>query len=165
MAAKVNPAQAQELLSVLEKDRNLSAHLLLLLQEERESLELRQFKTYSDILVRKQQALVELESTDSRRRALMVEMGFSADSEGFTSFLKFIPSQWQKKLSILWEQLTESLKQCDKLNKINGKILLHSQIAIDRLMGLIKGQPTQQSTYTRSGRKGYVESNRCLAVA
>ena len=165
MATKVNPAQAQSLLALLEKDRNLSTHLVLLLEEERSSLEHREFKTYSQILSRKQRALVDLESTDSERRALMQTMGFSSDNDGFLSFLKLIPHQWQKKFSLLWEQLTEGLKQCDNLNKINGQILLHSQIAIDRLMGLMKGQTPQNNIYTKSGRSGSLDSNRRLALA
>lgn len=165
MATKVNPAQAQSLLKILEKDRNLSTHLVLLLKEERDSLEQRQFQTYSKILARKQRTLVDLETTDTQRRTLMQGMGFSGDNEGFLSFLKLIPHQWQKKFSLLWEQLSESLRQCDNLNKINGKILLHSQIAIDRLMGLMKGQAPQQNIYTKSGRTGSLESHRCLATA
>jgi len=165
MTTKVDPAQAQSLLKILEQDSNLSTHLVSLLKEERESLELRQFKTYSDILARKQRTLVDLESTDVQRRTLMQAMGFSGDNEGFLAFLKLIPYQWQKKFTLLWDQLTTSLQQCDSLNKINGKILLHSQIAIDRLMGLIKGQSPQQNIYTKSGRAGSLESNRCLAMA
>jgi len=165
MTTKVDPAQAQSLLKILEQDSNLSAHLVSLLKEERESLELRQFQTYSDILARKQRTLVDLESTDVQRRSLMQAMGFSGDNEGFLAFLKLIPYQWQKKFTLLWDQLTNSLQQCDSLNKINGKILLHSQIAIDRLMGLIKGQSPQQNIYTKSGRAGSLESNRCLAMA
>ena len=165
MATKVNPAQAQSLLKILEKDRNLSTHLVLLLKEERESLEKRQFQTYSKILASKQRTLVDLETTDTQRRTLMQSMGFTGDNDGFVTFLKLIPHQWQKKFSLLWEQLTESLRQCDNLNKINGKILLHSQIAIDRLMGLMKGQSPQQNIYTKSGRAGSLESNRCLATA
>jgi len=165
MTTKVDPAQAQSLLKILERDSNLSTHLVSLLKEERETLELRQFKTYSDILARKQRTLVDLESTDVQRRTLMQGMGFTGDNEGFLAFLKLIPYQWQKKFTLLWELLTSSLQQCDSLNKINGKILLHSQIAIDRLMGLMKGQSPQQSTYTKSGRPGSLESNRCLAMA
>ncbi|OUS29711.1 hypothetical protein A9Q99_08530 [Gammaproteobacteria bacterium 45_16_T64] len=165
MSSKVNPAHAQNLLKVLEKDRNLSTHLVLLLKEERESLELRQFKSYSQILARKQRTLVDLESTDCQRREIMVGMGFSGDNDGFLAFLKLIPHQWQKKFSALWEQLTESLQQCENLNKINGKILLHSQIAIDRLMGLMKGQTQQACLYTKSGRAGPTEAQRMLATA
>ena len=165
MANHVSPQKAQKFLKTLEQDAQLASTLVSLLEQERNTLEQRNFNTYKQILADKQQCLVQLESLANNRRSTMESMGVSADSAGFIAFIKLIPSQWQNKFTRAWDQLTAHLTKCSTLNSINGRILIHSQIAADRLMRIIKGQDLTPAFYTRSGRTGSRQSNRRLASA
>ena len=57
------------------------------------------------------------------------------------------------------------MNTCARLNKINGKVLAHSQNAIERLMLIIRGTTNQPMMYQANGRRAMGPSQRVLATA
>ena len=165
MANPVSPQTAQQLLKALEHDQKLALQLKTLLQEEKSSLEKRQYDAYQRLLKQKTQYLVELEQADTVRRNAMTAMGFSSDKEGFIAFIEQVPKSWQSRFQRNWESLSDLMNTCARLNKINGKILAHAQISLDRLMNLLRGNPQQIATYQSNGRHSAASAHRMLATA
>ena len=165
MSAKVSPQAAQKLLQTLEQDLALAVRLKALLQEEKQRLEQRQYPAYQQVVQDKTQLLLQLDQADNERKQLMETMGFNADRTGFMAFLAFVPSSWKDKFLQLWESLSDIMNTCARLNKINGKILAHSQNAIERLMVIIRGAGNQPAIYQANGRRSMGTSQRVLATA
>ena len=165
MSAKVSPKLAQQLLQTLEQDLALAMRLKTLLLEEKDRLEQRQYPAYQQVVKDKTQLLVQLDQADLERKQLMAGMGFNADRQGFFAFLQQVPASWQEKFTQVWEGLSDAMNTCARLNKVNGKILAHSQNAIERLMVIIRGGSQQPTVYQANGRRNMGPSQRVLATA
>lgn len=165
MSTNVSPKIAQQLLQTLEHDLALATRLKTLLQEEKRSLELRQYPAYQQVVKDKTQLLLQLDQADNERKQLMESMGFAADRAGFMAFLNHVPAAWKEKFTRLWETLSDTMNTCARLNKVNGKILAHSQNAIERLMVIIRGNGGQPTIYQANGRRSMGVSQRVLATA
>lgn len=165
MTTKVTPQNAQKFLELLKTDLAKTDQLVQYLEAEKSAIQERDFDSYTSLLSKKKHLLIEIESIDRNRQALMVEMGFPGDKEGFHNFLNHVPSAWKTKFEDLWNALATTLNRCKDLNQINGKILLHAQIATDRLMQMIKGVSPNETVYRANGRKSQGANQRMLATA
>lgn len=165
MSSKVSPKIAQQLLQAMEQDLVLASRLKAILQEEKNCLELRQYPAYQQVVKEKTELLLQLDQADHQRKLLMESLGFNADRSGFMTFLQYVPGSWKDKYMETWESLSDTMNTCARLNKVNGKILAHSQNAIERLMVIILGQGNQPSIYQANGRRSMGGSQRILATA
>ncbi len=165
MNTSVSPQTAQLLLQAIEQDCSLANTLKRLLQEEKSSLEQRQFVAHQTLVKQKTEHLMALEQADNERRKLLSEMGFATDKEGFDAFVRQVPKAWQQRFQNRWEELSDTMNTCSRLNKVNGKILAHAQSSIERLMTVIKGATSQVATYQANGRKSLANNHRMLVTA
>lgn len=165
MSSPVSPKVAQQLLQVIEHDCQLANQLKTILQEEKTLLEQRQYNAHSELVQTKTQRLIALEDADQKRRQLLAEMGFSADRDGFEAFLKNVPASWQERFRQHWDQLSDTMNTCGRLNRVNGKILAHAQHSMERLMTIIKGTVNQVAVYQANGRKSSNAGHRMLVTA
>ncbi|MDX1693365.1 MAG: flagellar protein FlgN [Ketobacteraceae bacterium] len=165
MSTQVTPQNAQQFLGLLKKDLSKADQLLQYLEAEKSAIEKRDLDGYHGLQNNKKQLLIEIESLDRERKSLMESMGFSADKQGFQSFLQQVPANWRSRFEHLWESLSGKLNRCKDLNQVNGKILLHAQIATERLMQMIKGVSTNETVYQQNGRTSQGGNARCLATA
>ena len=164
MSGKVSPKVAQQLLQAMQQDLALSKRLKVLLQEEKISLEQRQYPAYQQVVKDKTQLLLQLDQADNERKHLMESMGFNADRSGFLAFVQLVPSSWKENYMRIWEELSDTMNTCARLNKVNGKILAHSQNAIERLMVIVRGNSNQPSVYQANGRRSVGSNQRILAT-
>src|SRR5690606_35525663 len=111
------------------------------------------------------QLLLQMDQADNERKQRMESMGFAADHAGFMAFLNHVPAAWKEKFTRLWETLSDTMSTCARLNKVNGKILAHSQNDIERLMVIIPGSGGQPTVYQANGRRSMGVSQRVLATA
>ena len=162
---KVNPQTAQKFLQLLKLDLGKTDQLLQYLEAEKSAIEARDFDAYNNLLNSKKQLLIEIESLERERRSMMEQMQFSPDKEGFNEFLNHVPSSWKGRFEDLWSTLSQKLGRCRDLNQINGKILLHAQIATERLMQLMKGVSQNEMVYRPNGRTAILGNQRSLATA
>lgn len=165
MSVNISPKVAQQLLHAMEQDLALARQLRTLLQEEKTRLEQRQYTAYQQAVKDKTQVLLQLDQTDNERKALMQSMGLSADRKGFAQLLNHVPASWKEKFTATWDALSETMNSCARLNKINGKILAHSQTTMERLMQVIRGTHNQPGIYQANGRRDLAAGNRILATA
>ena len=164
-SAKISPKTAQQLLSAIEHDLKLAQQLKKLLQEERTFLERRQFSAHQELVKTKTQYLMELEKADGERQQAMANMGLSHNKAGLNEFVGKIPATWKQRFMASWEKLSDTMNTCARLNKVNGKILAHSQNSMERLMTIIKGNGNNVSVYQSNGRRNLNAANRMLATA
>lgn len=162
---KVTPQKAQQFLALLKKDLSKADQLLQYLEAEKSAIETRDFDGYHGLQNNKKQLLIDIEALDRERTALMQEMGFSADKQGFDEFVKLVPTNWQQRFNDMWTTLSEKMNRCRDLNQVNGKVLHHAQIATERLMQMIKGVSSNQTVYHANGRTTQSGNARCLATA
>lgn len=165
MSGKVSPKIAQQLLQAMEHDLALATRLKAILQEEKSCLEKRQYPAYQQIVKDKTDLLLQLDQADNQRKDLMESMGFNANRDGFQSFVRLVPVNWKDKFQHLYEDLADTMNTCTRLNKVNGKLLTHSQNAIERLMVILLGHNSQATIYQANGRRGMGASQRILATA
>ncbi|MAR92468.1 MAG: flagellar protein FlgN [Pseudomonadota bacterium] len=165
MSQKITPQAAQQLLQAIEQDARLAQELKILLQEEKSLLEQRQYTAHQNLLNRKTQLLMALDQADMARRQAMSDMGLGLDKQGFDLFVKQVPGTWQQRFQQSWEQLSDTMNTCARLNKVNGKILAHAQHSMDRLMAIIKGATNHASIYQANGRRDLNAAHRMLATA
>ena len=163
--ANVTPQSAQKFLQLLKQDLGKTDQLLQYLEAEKSAIEARDFDAYNKLLNNKKQLLIEIEGLERERQTMMQQMEFSADKEGFQQFLNYVPSSWKARFEDLWQSLSDKLNRCRDLNQINGKILLHAQIATERLMQLMKGVAPNQMVYRPNGRTSMLGNQRTIATA
>lgn len=164
-APQVTPQKAQQFLALLKKDFTKASQLLQFLEAEKAAIEQRDFKGYHGLQDNKRQLLVEVEALNRERANILADMGFSADKPGFESFLNKVPANWRDRFEHSWAALSKTMNRCRDLNDINSKILLHAQIATERLMQMIKGVSANQTVYRANGRTTQAGQPRSLATA
>lgn len=165
MSTQVTPQKAQKFLSILKKDLSKADQLLQYLEAEKSAIEKRDLDGYQGLQNNKKQLLIDIEALDRERKTLMEEMGFATDKEGFYAFLEKVPGNWRSPFEDLWRTLSEKMNRCKDLNQVNGKILLHAQVATERLMQMIQGVSTNETVYRANGRTSQSSNARCLATA
>lgn len=165
MTSNVSPKVAQQLLQVMQQDTDLAVRLKAILQEEKKCLEQRQYAAHQELVKDKTQLLLQLDHADNERKHLMESMGFAADRAGFFAFLAHVPSSWKDRYMNTWETLSDTMNTCARLNKVNGKILAHSQNALERLLVIVRGHGNQPAIYQANGRRNLGAAQRILATA
>ncbi len=163
--SKVTPQDANNLKSLLQKQINAATLVLEKLKFEREALEKRQFDNVTFIQRDKHAMLSQINDTEEARQQLMSQLGLDAGDGGFQKFSAQVPPQWQVMFTELWQQRRRLMEECRHCNEVNGRILLHTQQAAERVLSIVRGQQTAQFIYTAKGSKGYIQSSRQLAVA
>ena len=162
---QVTPQNAQQFLSLLKQELTKASQLIQYLEAEKTAIEKRDFKGYHALQNNKKQFLIDVETLSRERAGLMSSMGFSPDKEGFSEFLEKVPTNWRNRFQECWSALSVKMNRCRDLNQVNSKILLHAQIATERLMQMIKGVSANQTVYHANGRTSQSGQQRSLATA
>merc|ERR1711916_265607 len=79
MTQKVTPQNAQKFLELLKTDLTKTDQLVQYLEAEKSAIQERDFDSYTSLLSKKKHLLIEIESIDRNRQALMADMGFPGD--------------------------------------------------------------------------------------
>lgn len=161
----ITPQFAQQLLAVLSRHLEGTKRLLQYLDAEKSAIEKRDYDAYYAIVENKKQTLVSIESTERERHSLLHSIGYEIDKAGFEAFVRKIPATWQTRFNDVWNNLSQNLKRCRDLNEVNGKVLLHAQLASERLLQVIKGVRPNETVYRANGRAHAGASHRSLATA
>lgn len=157
MHAALSPAALQKLLiDDLEKARKLEE----LLTEERLQLEKRDAGALDRLLPDKARLLAALEQSDSVRKALLEQSGFTTDGKGLRECCEYLDRQQSDlgreqqagTLDELGAQLQQQLQYCHELSEINGSIVHRSRSNTQRLLDILRGKTSADAgTYTSSG--------------
>lgn len=165
MSESITPTIAQNLMAILNRHLTAVKKLMQYLDAEKSAIEKRDYDAYYAIAENKKHLLIDIETVERERHALLHSIGVSVDKAGFDTFLSNIPKPWQHKFTSVWDELRDGLNRCRDTNQVNGKILLHAQIASERLLQLVKGVRPNETVYVANGRTQNNCDHRSLALA
>lgn len=168
---KEQQAQAlgEYLKTSLELDLLDLTHLNSLLQEERKTLESNQFDALDNINENKERLSLSLEKRSSQRNTeLEARQLEGKDSQSWLYIIELIEKRTGLKLWSLWRKVESELKACDKMLKINEKIVAGMQHSANQFIYAIKQESGAMTTGTYSSKGDAtknVASNRPLSIA
>ncbi|NMP32868.1 flagellar protein FlgN [Thalassotalea sp. M1531] len=109
-----------------------------LLAEEKEALTKHNPEVLSAITTKKHELLLAIESFDAN----------------IGSNLQFIEDKKQGHLDNKLAEIQEVLKHCKELNEVNGQIIHHSELAVERMKNtLLERHSKSTMTYDAKGKK------------
>ncbi|OXS02706.1 flagellar export chaperone FlgN [Shewanella algae] len=126
----------QEILDYRELKKLLQQQRQLLLRHDNQGLI--QHNQHLDRLVAK------LQHNSLQRAGYLAQIGFSNDHQGICQLQSKLPEQAGHKLQQLWQQLLQQAKESQRLNELNGQLLVRQQEIIRGILGLENADEYQQ---------------------
>ncbi|WP_101760000.1 flagella synthesis protein FlgN [Oceanicoccus sp. KOV_DT_Chl] len=142
------PYQAlwSELEDTFKLDLPTTTQLLEVLQQERASLEQRDYDLFQKLIGQKQQLLKQLESHSQTRQKLLLEAGFIDESSTLDAAEEHAPL-----VAKAWRKLGEQWSQCQELNEVNERIAKRTRLVVGQILDLLRGNTHQPKLYTNKG--------------
>ena len=133
----------QQLIVAIERELLELQRLVVLLEQEQNALVQRRIDQVSALLEAKSQAVRVLEAASETRSAVSAELGLT----GQTQLLAFLGED-----SKLWQQVQQSARMAEMLNKSNGQLIQTHQESSQHLMSLLAQQRNLDSGYSADGK-------------
>ena len=150
----------QELTKLIYQDLTNTDKLYAVLGQERELLSTRQFSQLPELVNQKQVLIDSIELTNKNKAKIVNELTTSRDPKEILNFLiaKFgqKPAQELKDLN---NKLELQLKECRKLNSINGQVIVQSMRNNEQLVAIVTGNNTSAGNLYNS--LGKVDNKSC----
>jgi len=141
--ASSTPQPHHDLNSLLTKNCQLTAQLLLILEKERIALEKNDPDAIYTTTEEKRSLVSDLETQRKELPKNRQEMEYWIGQQS---------GENQKNLNKLWTQLCEQLRQCETLNAINGRIVTVSHNNVTRTLSVLSGNQNHGETYDAQGK-------------
>lgn len=132
--------------NTFKQDLPATSQLLEILQQERSSLEERDYDTFEKLIGPKQHLLKQLESHAKTRQALIQQADFVDERSTLEAAKEQAPLVAQA-----WCELTEQWQQCQKLNEVNELIAKRTRLVVGQVLDLLRGSTNQPKLYTNKG--------------
>ena len=126
-------------IKLLQQEADLLDNINILLSEETEVLKANDIQRLNDITDNKHQLLNQLGTVDKQRQLYMEDETLMNDDQ-FVSQIEEVNSAIQKKL-----------EQCHHLNTVNGGMIEIRQQFNTRILNLLHGDTSNESTYSAKG--------------
>jgi flagellar biosynthesis/type III secretory pathway chaperone len=149
-----------ELDQSLQRDTLLSQQLIDVLEQERLSLENRQYEQFQQLLQTKEQLLNALEQGATGRRQWLAQRGFADDKSALTLVTRQAPT-----IAELWQNAAEQWRACQHANKVNEQICGRTRVVVERVLDILRGQTSQGATYDAKGVAHSAQSGRTISNA
>lgn len=151
-----------DLLSSLNNDINHAKRLLVLIDDEFDSLRNRKLEHLQGILAEKQPLLSLLSQQADTRNQLLISCNLSTDRAGMEVYAR----QTSQAIEIMAavDQLAELLDKCQSGNLRNGRLIRANQASSASLLGILRGGETP-SLYDSRGSKARIQQYRPLSQA
>lgn len=140
----------RNLVECLQKDEKELKHLETALRKEREALQNRDLKLLEDVIKVKTSLLTSLEQRAKQKMQILIALGYTPNRMTIDEFLIDLKNQ---PLIRIWEYIRKKLRDCQSSNAVNGKVVSHSQMRVNKMMQIVRGQNSQASLYTASGKE------------
>jgi flagellar biosynthesis/type III secretory pathway chaperone len=145
---------------LLQLDIDLSQKLLDILREERQALEARQYADFETLLGSKAQLVAGLEQNTNTRRHWLQNQGFTSEAESLLSARTNASG-----VASLWEQAAELWRDCQKANQINEQVCRRTQVVVENVLDVLRGQHGQKATYNAQGQSQRPMGGRTITSA
>lgn len=155
-----------ELIDLLGRHLKQVKIMLDILQQENTALEKRDLSNFDAIVLRKQQQIRLLEEMEPDLTPIHALIGKPSEGNGMDSFISKIDNKSIKlQFQSLWNDLRETLTNCDNQNLINNRILQSSRINIQQAIDILRGENSIPNLYGSSGKQDMNKQGQSLAVA
>lgn len=141
----------QQLRSVLQAEQHISAQLLEILMDERNSLIKSDAELINAMAVKKQPLVMQLEQLGRHREAILQSEGFSGDKEGLEAFIANQTNEDALTLSSVLQMLRDTAKACREHNQINGGIVNVNRQYLQRAINIFRGRDVNANSYGPGG--------------
>jgi flagellar biosynthesis/type III secretory pathway chaperone len=131
----------------LQIDIDLSQQLLDTLRKERQSLETREYAHFEELLGTKAQLLAALEQNTNTRRHWLQHQGFTDEAGSLRGARAAAPE-----VAARWEQAAELWRECQTANQINEQVCRRTQVVVENVLDVLRGQHGQKATYNAQGQ-------------
>ena len=132
------------LLEHFKKELELSIELLSLLNEEEVALSHQDIQSIPSITSNKNNLILKFLNLKSLRQNKLSHFGIPRDEPQIG---KWITQQKLPELHQIWENLLLTLRQCQQINLINGKMIQQLTLANRAALQLLVGKDPTQSIY------------------
>lgn len=150
---------------LIDKGSQILATLCDLSDQEKNAIEKIDPTLLQNCVNQKQQNLELLAENTLLRNEALVELGFSADTQGLEQLQQSLSPGIAKEISKRWENLTIQLQQAAKLNQRNEQIVKRSQGNVSQLLSILQGQTPKTTIYDEAGHKGNYSGQNTLGKA
>jgi len=141
----------------------VEAHRMLdILQREQKALVSNDLALFETALEQKQQQAGNIDSLERRLQALGNLNGAPCTLK---NFVRFIEQSGLAPLQSRWTNLQDILRQCQRQNLANNRIVEASRTHIRQSLDILHGKISTPETYVSSGRTRIDSTGRFLAVA
>lgn len=131
----------------LQHDIDLSDKLLALLQEERQALQNREYAHFEELLGTKAQLIAQLERNTNTRRHWLQNQGFTSEAGSLQAARANAPEVAER-----WEQAAALWRECQTANQINEQVCRRTQVVVENVLDVLRGQHGQKATYNAQGQ-------------
>lgn len=144
----------------LQLDIDLSQQLLDTLHEERKALETRQYADFEALLGSKAQLIANLEQNTNTRRHWLQDQGFTSEAESLSAARTAAPQAAAR-----WEQAAYLWRDCQTANQINEQVCRRTQVVVENVLDVLRGQHGQKATYNAQGQSQRPMGGRTITSA
>ena len=132
------------LLDHFKKESKVSTDLLSLLKDEEEALSHQNLQLLPEITSKKNNLIQEFLSLKSKRQQNLAPLGVPLEESNIASWIK---KEKAPELHTLWEELTQTLKSCQEINNLNGKMIQMLSASNRNALQVLVGKDPTQSIY------------------
>jgi flagellar biosynthesis/type III secretory pathway chaperone len=152
----------QRVAALLDEHIVEARRMLDILQREQKALASSDLASFERALEQKQQQAGNIDSIERRLQALG-----NINGAPFTlkSFVRFVEQSGLAPLQSRWTNLQDVLRQCQRQNLVNHRIVEASRENIRQSLDILHGKTSSPETYVASGRTRIDAAGRFLAVA
>ncbi|MCU7893432.1 MAG: flagellar protein FlgN [Candidatus Thiodiazotropha sp. (ex Ustalcina ferruginea)] len=153
----------QTFFQILKTETVQTQSLLDLLRMEYEMLQSSSSQALQDLLEKKKQQLISVETVVTTHNQFLEQQGLSIDKQGTDTFLHQCNDNEQ--LLDMWHRLTSLLEACRSQNEINGGAVQLNQRHVSQALDILRGISERDKTYGPSGESRPNSTSKSLGKA
>lgn len=147
---------------LLSLDLQHSTRLENVLREERLTLQQRDQQQLSALVEEKEQLLGKLDQSAKLRSQWLQQLGLKASADDWENL---VLKQQDPSLTVRFQALNDSIKNCRELNEVNGRLIGRSQQTLAKLLNIMRGTQATPQLYGSDGSTQNRSESRCFTQA
>jgi len=148
----MNEKFAKTLKPLLEKQLTTTIALQDFMEREYATLNTAKALELDDIIQKKQQVIDDLDDLNNNWQRLLVASQVDISEQSIRLFLAKLDPDGTSGLVTSWNALCEHTKACQRLNTVNGSVIVLRQHATQQALDILQGK-SHSNTYGPKGQK------------
>lgn len=142
------------------------AHFRDVLLRENAALMHRDFQAIDACFAEHAQCVTRLEKLDHEFKAMLARAGASHAARGVEQVLATLPTSYQSRLQLLWNELLALVTACQAQNEVNSRLVTISSLTTEAALRILKGQGSvPPATYSPDGKVSAHSTQSAIATA